>query len=788
VRPIRALSSPPALRTLLLVLALIVSLTLRLGRIDAFVSVDEHNWRTRSIEFYQGLKSRDYIQTCRTEHPGVLTMWAGVAGCRIAARLADANIQSPWLRTVLYPQGHEQGIGLYPETFWARRMIALSTWLGVVGLYLLGRHFMSARVNTLATVLIALDPFYLALSRLHHLDGLLACLMALSLWALLAYGERGHRGVLVLSGVMAGLATLNKAPGVTLALAAVPALGWYAWRNLGAAEHRAWRWAADVLIWSTAATVVGLVVWPAMWTSARFAVERVIGGVLNQAGNPHEKGNYFLGAIVADPGWRFYPLAWAMRTTPVVMLGLAALAALRPKTESRVPMVALLAFSLGYGALMTISLKKFDRYLLPVFPLLCAPAAAGLFALADRIRARHTAQHWLTWGGALGMVVLYALMMLPAAPYYTAYYNPLVGGARTAPRVLLVGWGEGMEQAAAYLNAKPSAAELHVASMSSSEFEPFFLGRTTEASTTPLVDPDYFVTYASHVQRRFVPELMEQLEGQEAEFVARAPNGLAYAWVYPNRVYRDEIDEVLAQLSAAKGEELVVVNTSALAVRSGREVHTIITERSDYLLTELDWLRSRHHAVWLLTFPGTHDVSSAALRRSLMSLATPKETIVTEHVQATLFEFGDGAFVWKAGPSARLCRVGSEIEFRGHARFPESAQPGRALTLALYWRAERAPAANYKVFVHLVGADEKIVAQSDAEPEGNTRPTSRWHADQMVLDVHTLQVPANTPAGDYALYVGMYNPSTMERLPILDEGGTRVPDNRLQIATVDVTR
>lgn len=155
----RALTRKFSMRNLLLALALLASLALRLWRIDEFISVDEHNWRTRSIEFYQGLVSGDYIQTCRTEHPGVLTMWAGVAGYRIAGRLEGAQIEAPWLRAVLYPRGHDQGVGLYPETLWARRVIALTTWLGIVGLYLLGRRFLPARVNLASTILVALDPF-----------------------------------------------------------------------------------------------------------------------------------------------------------------------------------------------------------------------------------------------------------------------------------------------------------------------------------------------------------------------------------------------------------------------------------------------------------------------------------------------------------------------------------------------------------------------------------------------------------------------------------------------------
>ena len=54
-------------------------------------------------------------------------------------------------------------------------------------------------------------------------------------------------------------------------------------------------------------------------------------------------------------------------------------------------------------------------------------------------------------------MVGHALPLAVVAPYALAYYNPLVGGGPAASRVLLVGWGEGLDQVAAYLNAQPSS-------------------------------------------------------------------------------------------------------------------------------------------------------------------------------------------------------------------------------------------------------------------------------------------------------------------------------------------
>ena len=41
-------------------------------------------------------------------------------------------------------------------------------------------------------------------------------------------------------------------------------------------------------------------------------------------------------------------------------------------------------------------------------------------------------------------------------PHYLAYYNPLLGGAPAAARLIPVGEGEGLREAAEWLNLQPT--------------------------------------------------------------------------------------------------------------------------------------------------------------------------------------------------------------------------------------------------------------------------------------------------------------------------------------------
>ncbi len=95
-------------------------------------------------------------------------------------------------------------------------------------------------------------------------------------------------------------------------------------------------------------------------------------------------------------------------------------------------------------------------------------------------------------------------------------------------------------------------------------------------------------------------------------------------------------------------------------------------------------------------------------------------------------------------------------------------QPGGPCQITLLWRAEAPFSGSYRVFVHLLGAQGQIVAQSDAIPAGWTRPTTGWLPGEYILDTHTLGMPSE---GTYTLTVGMYDEKG-ERLHTPDHNST----------------
>jgi hypothetical protein len=102
---------------------------------------------------------------------------------------------------------------------------------------------------------------------------------------------------------------------------------------------------------------------------------------------------------------------------------------------------------------------------------------------------------------------------------------------------------------------------------------------------------------------------------------------------------------------------------------------------------------------------------------------------------------------------------------------------GADLQVTLRWKAAQEPAADYKIFVHLLSSAGEIVCQYDAMPCQWQCPTSQWQAGEVVLDQATLSL-AQVPPGEYRLAVGAYSPETGERLLARAPGGELYPDGR----------
>ena len=511
----------------LLVACFGLALVTRLVGLDVALTADEPLWMQRSVRFGTAVLNETPIATYGAGHPGVTVMWAGFMGLgpeRTARASADRYHQLDRLTRA-------------PEFLsWlstARTSVTVAVAGLVALLVLLAVKLFGPGPGLVGGLLLLLDPYVVGSTRVLHVDALLAPLMAVSALAGLLYwtGARRRR-YLVLSATAGSLALLTKTPAVFVGLyfgllALATARPWTAPRAAGA---------LPILLWGFIAAAVYFAAWPAMWADPLTTARDVLDFVRATGGTAHLSGNYFFGQPLDDPGPLFYPVALAFRLGPIASIGLLALALpQRSRPRWGVPVAWLLVYVVLFVLMLSLGAKKLDRYLLPAILVLDLVAGVGLWHLARRLRPGRPAN----LGLALAVAVQ-AAVLCRAYPYPIAAYNPLLGGTAGAEQAIMLGWGEGLDQVAAYLNARPDAKRLNVVVHYPYVLRPLVVGSAVpiapylhEGPGIPRPPIEYFLVYVNAAQRERIPPLARvAMEHGPPEFTAYV-HGQPYAWLYP---------------------------------------------------------------------------------------------------------------------------------------------------------------------------------------------------------------------------------------------------------------
>jgi hypothetical protein len=101
------------------------------------------------------------------------------------------------------------------------------------------------------------------------------------------------------------------------------------------------------------------------------------------------------------------------------------------------------------------------------------------------------------------------------------------------------------------------------------------------------------------------------------------------------------------------------------------------------------------------------------------------------------------------------------------------AQPGDVLQVALTWRADRQPEANYTVFLQVLDEASQVVAQSDRWPGDGLHPTAAMPAGSEITDRVAIRLPERP--GRYRLIAGMYRGDVEGAPRLTGPGGDFIP-------------
>lgn len=512
-----------------------------LGLNDFFTTDEAYHWIDRVGGFRYALSKGRWSETILTGHPGVTIMWLGTIGY--------------WLEDLWRSWGAFDQLSRLDHLAWLRLPAALFETALVPCAYLILRRIINPLAALFAALLWATSPYMIAHSRLLHLDALLSSCVSLSLLCLLwsrqaaldqPQEQAGNAKAFqtlpfLLSTIFGGLALLTKGPALIL----LPWIGLSLIWLVPASNliQRIWRASLTLGAWLLGALLCVFSLWPALWSTPITALTRYVEEITANGGRPNGDGQFFLGRAIDDPGPLFYLVANAFRATPELCLGLICfliwlIIQMRSRDLKQTlqsaqlrSLLILVGFVLFWSFIMTMGPKKFDRYVLPTWPSLFILAGMGLASLSEWL-AQYIKYKVPTKVACVFIISLFALIPnILYHPYYLSYYNPLLGGGKAAQHSLLIGWGEGMEQVAAFLKSRSDLEYAPVASALVATIRPFMPVPVENIDHVGRKPVNYAVVYLESVQRNAFPEVYERIR-KTLPIQRIQIHGIDYAEIY----------------------------------------------------------------------------------------------------------------------------------------------------------------------------------------------------------------------------------------------------------------
>jgi len=561
-------------------------------------------WYLRSAYFIQDVLGGNLAGTVYSEHPGVTLMWPAGIGLKLYWMLSGIRPAADALPPDFEPT-HFFGPVSRAEIAAALIPPALLIALGIVSAYLMLRRLFDGPTASVAGLLLALSPYYLAQSKILHLDATMATLMLLSALAMLTYRRERQWGWLLLSGGFGGLALLTKIPAVfLLPFCSLVLLVDLAVDGERTARGASYRLVVPMSLWLVTAALVYTALWPVMWVEPGKGLAAVRWGITHHATTAHDSPTLFLGKVIdQDPGPLFYIVSLLFRSSEVELafLIVAAIAGIafvsrrwlnsKDSTERQptasVELLLLSTYAVAYVAQMSLGAKKMPRYILPSLLALTILAATGVVAWARALAGEHRRTKMALM--ALP-VLIQAALVLPRHPYYGTALNWLAGGPPAAAEAMLIGEeGEGYAELAAYLNARPDVEELTAAAQLKHVFNQTFLGTTVEMDQdSQTASADYLVFHRNYTARDYKVQEWGRIWER---YAARTPekevtlDGVPYAWLYSKAGPEADPEHVVATQPGDRFH-LLGYDLQSTDAAPGDEVPIVLYWRTTEVVTE----------------------------------------------------------------------------------------------------------------------------------------------------------------------------------------------------------
>ena len=209
-----------------------------------------------------------------------------------------------------------------------------------------------------------------------------------------------------------------------------------------------------------------------------------------------------------------------------------------------------------------------------------------------------------------------------------------------------------------------------------------------------------------------------------------------------------------------------------------------------------DWREGDVIADTLSLYPTTtvalNGPTRAVIVIALLQLPMPP----TQTLSTTLPVWRDGVAVDFSAVHHITVRPAQPLSLPAQFALPAPAQFGEAigdqialaafatnwadgkLHLRLWWQALADGQADLTLFTHVLGADGKLLAQSDGVPNAGLSPTQFWHKGDVIRDERTIEIAQQS---GLSLALGFYDSVSKERV-LASQAGKPLQDNVLRLS------
>jgi len=399
-------------------------------------NTDVWRWIARSYDFGNGISSGQFEKTLQMYHPGVTLMWISSVGVKINIAYSSLTNQS---------LSADDNINIiFQLDFIQKLLIVIAIGFVLSTVFYVLRNILGLKYALVSVFFLCFEPFYLALTRVIHLEGLVSTFMlASAVWLYYYFLNSKNYKRLVVSGLFAGFAILTKTSAVFLLPFCILSSLLFVFRNEKDIKKRIILFLKVFFLWLFILLITFFVFWPALWVAPLKVLQILYEGVAT-VGVEGDHIQYYFGKLVDNPGPSFYFVVLAFRSSVYLLVGFIGALIVRKKLslDLRKFMDFLLVFIFFYFIQLTIPSKKLDRYILPELVVMSLVSSMFFVWLFERLKF-----------GKIKVIIFILPVLITVLylhPEYMSYYNPMFGGIKTGVKVLEPKWLIGTSNVVSY--------------------------------------------------------------------------------------------------------------------------------------------------------------------------------------------------------------------------------------------------------------------------------------------------------------------------------------------------